>query len=194
LKVEQVKINADLAIKDFEIQYPRGTYVYLYDSGESYIAGVTSVAGFGEDQLNPLKDKPLPDMEQFGVLQDPNQTKDKMILICFFDMDQRPSRNCLLQLSTRAKELKTKDVVVVAVQASNVDSSVLNEWAEKNNISFSIGMIQGDEEKILFTWGIRSLPWLILTDKEHIVRAEGLAITELDMKVDEIKHRQEKKP
>jgi len=34
-----------------------------------------------------------------------------------------------------------------------------------------------------FAWGVKSLPWLILTDKEHIVRAEGFNINELDEKI-----------
>jgi hypothetical protein len=103
-------------------------------------------------------------------------------LICCFDMDQRPSRSCILQLAKRAEELKRKEVFVVAIQASKVDEDKLNEWIKKNNISFPMGLIQGDEEKTRFTWGVRSLPWLILTDKKHVVRAEGFALTELDNK------------
>jgi hypothetical protein len=72
---------------------------------------------------------------------------------------------------------------VAAVQASNVDEDTLNEWIKKNNIPFHVGMIQGDEEKTCFTWGVRSLPWLILTDKEHIVCAEGFSLAELDEKL-----------
>lgn len=30
------------------------------------------------------------------------------------------------------------------------------------------------------SWGAKSLPWLILTDENHIVRAEGFRIDELD--------------
>jgi len=41
-------------------------------------------------------------------------------------------------------------------------------------------MIKSDEEKTRFKWGVKSLPWLILTDEEHIVRAEGFGIQELD--------------
>ena len=44
-------------------------------------------------------------------------------------------------------------------------------------------MIQGDA-KTRFTWGVRSLPWLILTDAKHVVRAEGFALTELDDKIE----------
>jgi hypothetical protein len=188
LKVEQVEVNADLTIKDFEIQYPRGTRVYLYDTGESYIAGVTSVAGFGEEALNPLKDKSLPDMKQFAVVQDPNQAKNKMILVCFFDMNQRPSRNCMRQLSIKAQELKTKGVFVVAVHASKVDDNKLRLWLQKYKISFTVGMIQSHEEKIRYTWGVRSLPWLILTDKEHTVTAEGFSVAELDDKLNSNSH------
>ena len=183
LKVEQVKVNADLTQKDFDIQFPRGTNVYVHDLNEAYIAGVTSVAGFGEDELNPLKDKPLPDMKQFAVAGDPNQTKGKMILVCFFDMDQRPSRNCMRQLVVKAQELMTKGVFVVAVHASTVDDNKLRLWAQKYEMNFPVGMIKADAAKTRITWGVRSLPWLILTDKKHIVVAEGFSLDELDDKL-----------
>jgi len=43
--------------------------------------------------------------------------------------------------------------------------------------------INGDVEKTRFDWGVRSLPWLILTDKEHIIQTEGFSINELDEKI-----------
>ena len=183
LKVEQVTINAKLTIKDFEVQYPRGTRVLIYDSGESYVVGVTSVAGFGEDESNPLQDKPLPDMKQFGILQDPNQAKDKMILVCFFDMNQRPSSNCMRQLSVKAQELRTKGVFVVVVHTSNVDENKLRLWLLKYRIDFPAGMIKDDAAKTRDEWGISLLPWLILTDKKHTVTAEGFNVAELDEKL-----------
>jgi len=128
----------------------------------------------------------LPAFEGIDLDITAEDIRDKAILLCFFNMNQRPSRNCLLQLRTRAKELMAKDVVVVAVQASKIDDSVLNEWVEKNNISFPVGMIQSDEEKTRFTWGVRSQPWLILTDKGNIVRAEGFGIDTLEEKIKEI--------
>jgi hypothetical protein len=65
---------------------------------------------------------------------------------------------------------------------------VLKEWVEKNKIPLAVGMIQGDEEKICFTWGVRSLPWLILTDKKHVVTAEDFGVAELDDKLNGNSH------
>jgi len=35
----------------------------------------------------------------------------------------------------------------------------------------------------LFCLEDKSLPWLILTDKEHVVRAEGFSVSELGDKI-----------
>ena len=58
---------------------------------------------------------------------------------------------------------------------------------EKINIPFPVGMVQGDAEKTCFDWGVKSLPWLILTDKKHIVQAEGFNVNELDEKIKALK-------
>jgi len=133
-----------------------------------------------------LAGKLLPDFENIKIDLSPEQAKDKNILVCFWDMLQRPSRNCLRQLSTKAQELKAKDIVVVAVQASKVDEKKLNEWVKKYNIPFPAGMVQGDKEKIRFAWGVKSLPWLILTDRKHIIHAEGFGLNELSEKIKQI--------
>ena len=39
---------------------------------------------------------------------------------------------------------------------------------------------------LLRTWGVRTLPWLILTDKQHIVRTEGLPLSKLDVALTEL--------
>ena len=132
---------------------------------------------------NSLVNRKLPGFNGIKINLNPDQIQDKMMLLCFFDMNQRPSRNCLLQLSKKTKELTSKDVVVVAVQTSKVDEDKLNDWIQKNNIHFPVGMVEGDEKKTRFTWGVRSLPWLILTDAEHVVTAEGFSLTELDEKL-----------
>ncbi len=129
-----------------------------------------------------LVGKSLPDLEDINIDVLPEHTQDKILLICFFDMQQRPSRNCIIQLVKRAEELKQKGVIVVAVHASKVEKNKLDEWVEKNRIPFPAGMVQGDETKMLFTWGVQAFPWLILTDRNHIVSSEGFKLDELDEK------------
>ena len=108
-------------------------------------------------------------------------------LVCFWDMNQRPSRNCILELVKQSKELEEKSVAIVLIQASGIDEDKLNDWVKKNSISFHVGMIEGDEEEIRFKWGVKSLPWLILTDKKHIVNAEGLSINELKVEITKLR-------
>ena len=95
-------------------------------------------------------------------------------------MKQRPSRHFISQLAKQAEQLKEKGVIVVVVQASKVDQNTLDEWVKKNNIPFAIGMIQGDEEQTRSTWGVKSLPWLILTNRKRIVVSEGFGLGDLD--------------
>lgn len=35
-------------------------------------------------------------------------------------------------------------------------------------------------------WGVESLPWLILTDRSHLVRAEGFDLSELQNKMEAV--------
>ena len=79
--------------------------------------------------------------------------------------------------------LEQKGVIIVAVHASKVDQKTLDEWLKENNIPFTVGMIEGDVEKIRFNWGVKSLPWLILTDKKHIVSSNGFPLSELENKI-----------
>ena len=137
-----------------------------------------------EKILPSLLGKLLPDLDGIKVDFSTERTKGRMILVCFWDMEQRPSRYCIRELAKRAEELKEKGVTIVAVQALKVDENALNEWVKKQNIPFPVGMIQGNEEKTKFNWGVKSLPWLILTDKEHVVTAEGFSVNKLNEKIE----------
>ncbi|MHC4457113.1 MAG: carboxypeptidase regulatory-like domain-containing protein [Planctomycetota bacterium] len=141
---------------------------------------------FVPKQPPSLVGKPLPELKNLEIELSPADANDKMILVCFWDMQQRPSRHCIRQLAEKAEELKEKGITIIAVQASKVDENALNEWAEKYNITFPTGIIEEDEEKTRFAWGVRSLPWLILADKKQVVRAEGFALAELDEKLEHI--------
>ena len=133
-----------------------------------------------------LMGKSLPDFTNIRFNFVSKQTDEKVILICFFDMDQRPSRNYIGELAKRAKELKEQGVIVIAIQALKADENKLDEWIKKNNISFPVGIVQGDAEKVRFSWGVKSLPRLILTNDKHYVVAEGFNLKELDNKLKQL--------
>ena len=125
----------------------------------------------------------LPGFDGIKINLAEEQAKGKRMLVCFWDMNQRPSRNCIMQLSKKVKELKAKDIIILTVQASKVEQAKLDEWIKDNNIPFPVGMIQNDVEKTLFTWGVKALPWLILTDKNHVVSSNGFSLGELENKI-----------
>ena len=133
-----------------------------------------------------LVGKALSDLKDVGIKLSPADIEGKRILVCFWDMQQRPSRYCMTQLAKQAESLKDKGVIVVAVQASKIDQNALDGWAKKYNVPFLIGMVQSDSETTRFALGVKSLPWLILTDTNHFVRAEGFTMNDLDMKLQRI--------
>jgi hypothetical protein len=44
-------------------------------------------------------------------------------------------------------------------------------------------MVSGDSEQVRLDWNINALPWLILTDRNHVVRAQGFGLDDLDEKI-----------
>jgi len=133
-----------------------------------------------------LTGKQLPQTDGFGITVPPVSTKGKIILLCFWDMKQRPARQCVQDLANRMDDLQEKGVVSVLIHASPAEPNALKEWMTKFKIPSPCGVITGDTAKvetIRNKWGVRGLPWLVLTDKKHIVRAEGFGISELDERI-----------
>ena len=135
-------------------------------------------------RLADLRGKPLPDLKKLGI-ELPTEAEGKMLLVCFWDMNQRPSRHFITQLAGQAAQLAEKGVVVVAVQAATADQNTLAEWVKTAKIPFAIGSIAGDVAKTQLEWGVVSLPHLILTDRKHVVVADGFGFGELDKKIEE---------
>lgn len=113
-------------------------------------------------QPTSLVDRRLPNFKDVGVELTAADVNDKMILVCFFDMQQRPSRNMVSELSKQADAIKQKGIIIVSVQASKID------------------------ENTRLKWGVQSLPWLILTDRKNIVKAEGFSLSELNEKIKQL--------
>ena len=135
------------------------------------------------EQAPSLMGKSLPEFNDIEIDFNFARANEQMILVCFFDMQQRPSRNCISRLVEWAGQIRQNEISVIAIQATKVDLNSLNEWLKENNVPFTIGTIQDNEEQVRFNWGVKSLPWLILTDKKHIVIAEGFSVNELYEKI-----------
>jgi len=52
------------------------------------------------------------------------------------------------------------------------------------NIAYPCGVIAENAEDVKLKMGVQGLPWLILTDSEHKVIAEGFSVNELESKLD----------
>jgi len=195
-KITQIDVNPDHdELQSFVLDVQNGTRIriideprfeYIWDDGKKFVEDEWD----GSIRYVPKEwsilvgvGKPLPKFEGIKLKLSAEQTKDRVILLCFFDMNQRPSRQCIRQLAQKAAELKENGITVAAVQVSEVSENTLNGWIKKSNIPLPVGAITADIEKTRFVWGVRSLPWLILTDKQHVVTAEGFAPAELDEKL-----------
>jgi len=132
---------------------------------------------------SPLLGKPLPAFDGIDIDLPEDQTKGKSLLICFFDMNQRPSRHYVTQLKKKTQQLTDAGIVIAVVQAADVETDAFDAWAGKYAAPLQTGRIVGDMEAVRHTWSVKSLPWLILTDAEHIVQAEGFAVAELDKRL-----------
>ncbi|MBN2180813.1 MAG: redoxin domain-containing protein [Sedimentisphaerales bacterium] len=171
------------------VSYTLGTFPLELLSKDKKEAGVvklpkpTYTPSINLKNAPSLKQKLLPGFDGITINVDAAHYKDRIMLVCFFDMQQRPSRNCILQLSKRAQELETQDIAVIAIQASKIEKRTLDDWVKENKISYPIGMIESASEKTRFAWGVKSLPWLILADKRHIIISEGFAVSELDSRI-----------
>jgi type II secretory pathway component GspD/PulD (secretin)/Leucine-rich repeat (LRR) protein len=151
----------------------------------AYCLIVTPSAILPERQPEPLLGKKLPQPDNIQNMDNLKQAEGKPTLICFWDMNQRPSRNLVSELAKREKGLAEKNVTVYLVHTSNVEPAKLKEWLDNQNVPFACGSIENDAADVLFRWGVRAQPWLILTDENRTVRAEGFSLEQLDEKLQE---------
>jgi hypothetical protein len=184
--LKNIDLNPDYeALGAFEIQLPEGT-VATHEEVPGIEFRWTNgkfVPNIDDYLIQKLTGKPLPDFNTIKTDFDLERTSGKRTLICFWDMNQRPSRNCMMQLGKKVQELNEKDVVVIAIHSSNIDEKPLKEWVKKNNITIPVGMVRGDDEKVRLIWGVQSLPWLILTNSRHLVIDAGFGLSDLDDKI-----------
>jgi hypothetical protein len=122
--------------------------------------------------------KPIPgfDTVRFEAFQK-DQIKGKPLLVCFWDMDQRPSRQCIGVLQKQRETWQDKNIVVLAVHSGTKKGKQVTDWLKKNGPSLTAGTIQGDPYDTLMAWGARSLPWLVMTDEKHVITKAGFNLS-----------------
>jgi len=130
-----------------------------------------------------LVNKPLPAFDNIYVNFPAEQSKDKRVLICFWDIEQWPSRNLIIELTKQVQKLTENNVVVLLIHTSEISQDEIEKWTKEYNIPFISGRIIRDYDRTMFNWSVRVRPWLVLTDKNHVITAEGFSINELDEKL-----------
>jgi hypothetical protein len=173
LKVVKIEVNTQLVDDLFRLDIREGARVQDKRSGRL-------VTYEYQSQPADLLGKPLPALDQSFSQLDAASLQGRPVLLCFWDMDQRPSRHCIGQLAGQSKRLSDLGVKIVTVQMAKVDPAVLQQWAQENAVPFPVLGPVENFGNIRAVWNIRSLPWLILADGNHIVRAIGGTLDEVN--------------
>jgi hypothetical protein len=149
-------------------------------------------------------------VRDFKVTPAPAETKGKRTFLCFWDVKQEGSQQVLLKLRERQEALAQKGISLIAIEASGAQTDEVRSWAKKNELTFPVGAFYSRFERLwrawrarkedlddskkkmvlsyLVTdlktlWTVEKLPWLILTDRNHVVAAEGFSLEELDERI-----------
>jgi len=112
--------------------------------------------------------------------------KDKMILLCVWDANQRPSRHYAGTLAQRAADLEKKGVVIISVDTSGVDDKTRAAAAGQLGIKFPVLTIAPENQASFKAAGINRQPFLVLTDRAHIVRASDFSLDDIDARIAEV--------
>jgi hypothetical protein len=113
------------------------------------------------------------------------QTDGRPVLLCFIDIRQPSSRQCVMELVRKADALEAKGIITIVRQASPEGTRELYAQLDAHCTAFPWHLAGQDFAARKAAWGIKSLPWLILTDRRHAVVAAGSKWDELDKRMAE---------
>ena len=133
-----------------------------------------------------LKGSPLPDLTTVNLAADAAPA-GQPVLLCLFDAGQRPSRHVVGQLNEQAGTLRQKNVCVLGVQAAITGDDVFNNWKTASPVSFPVGRMTEKSAKSKWASDVPALPWLLLTDSNHRIVAEGFSLDDLDAQIQKLK-------
>jgi len=145
---------------------------------------------------------PLPDLGALEIGFDNQRIRNKKTLVVFVDYTERTSQIAIGQLKRFSAEFRQRQIVVACIQVTPVDEDNFKAWKKENKIPFPIDTVPGkyisvppilkqtpDIMNVLRQrWGVRSLPWTILTDKKQNIKATGLNIPRVFTLIHEDSH------
>jgi hypothetical protein len=189
-KVKERKARKNIYIPDSQ-DIRRATALYAFPvaqlSKDKSKAGVVKIPRpnppkkeLAEAESKVGKSIPGFDNIKFETFQQ-EQAQNKPLLICFWDMDQRPSRQYVQMLEQQKDTLQNKNISVLIIHAGTKEEKQVRQWLKENNISIVCGTIEGDPYEILLAWGARGMPWLVLTDEKHIITKAGFKPEDLPL-------------
>ncbi len=182
LKVAKIEANSPLADDLFQLEIREGARVQDKRSG-------SLVTYEYQSQPADLLGKPLPALNSGFAQFDPASIEGQPVLLCFWDIDQRPSRHCIRQLAEQSQQLSGLGVKIIAIQMARTEPDAISRWAREHAIPFPLVTTADNLDSIRAAWNIRSLPWLILADHNHIVKATGISVNEVDAQLASIAQR-----
>jgi hypothetical protein len=173
LKTVEIHIDEPLSDELFQVEIKPGVEVVEEWFGQTRTyTHVPNLVG-----------KPMPSFDGIKLAGEPQVLEGKALLLCFWDPSQRPSRHCLRQLAGEVQQLGEQGIALLVIRVAPADSQPAGEFPVESGDVYRRGFIEGDIEQVKFTWGVRSLPWLLLADREHTVRASGFSLADLGNQV-----------
>jgi hypothetical protein len=122
----------------------------------------------------------MPVLASLGVGATPDALEGKRVLLCFFDMNQRPSRRFVPELAARARDLEKNNVVTFLIHAGQADKNAVEQWLRERSVPFATGTVSGDTTRLVKDWTVQALPWLVLLDEKLALAATGFDLQQLD--------------
>jgi len=170
-------------------QGPDAAYVHAHTGDHVKIV----LGDYFKDYVSPvsLVGQKLPDLSSLEIGFDPRRIQNKKTLVCFVDVTEHGSQSAVKYLNKLRYDLEERNLAIVCVQVTPIDEDRFNAWKKDNKIRIPIAVLPGDawwkdKKKLLNLnppdnrsgtlaekWGVRSLPWMILTDENQNIMATG---------------------
>jgi hypothetical protein len=184
LKVLRIQVNVPLPDELFRLELKEG--VRVRDRRKGHLLTY-------EYRPTPpqLLGKPLPPLQASFSFDEETVAAGNPVLLCFWDMNQRPSRHCIRRLAGQIPRLHEAGITVAAIHASDVEPAALRRWIEESEMPFPCATIAGNTKETRFAWNVQSLPWLVLADRDHIVKATGFPLSDLGRTIADVLERPE---